>query len=473
MPTPKFEPTWESLAQFTTPEWYKKARFGIFIHWGIYAVPAYDNEWYSRNMYLQGHHAYEHHQKTWGHQSEFGYKDFIPLFKAEKFNADEWVSLFKEAGARYIVPVAEHHDGFPMYDSAYSNWTAAKMGPKRDVIQELADATRKQGLSFGLSSHRAEHWFFMNGGRDFDSDVQDPAYEDFYGPAASSPVMEDAEAWGSRDWEPRPNAKFLEDWLLRCQELVDKYQPQLIYFDWWIRQIVFEPYLQRFAAYYYNQGQGEVAINCKNEAFPPGTMVADVERGQLTQIQPDLWQTDTSVSKNAWAYIEDHDYKDWSTILHDLIDIVSKNGTLLLNIGPRPDGTIPEPEVHILKQIGRWLAVNGEAIHESMPWKVFGEGPTEVIEGELNDTARDAFTAEDIRFTTQGETLYAIVLGQPEGKTVIKSLSTDSDLYPETIQSVELLGHDGPLQWERTPNGLEVTPPAITDPAWVLKITHA
>lgn len=468
-----FEATWESLANFTVPDWYQDAKFGIFIHWGIYAVPAFDNEWYSRNMYLQGHRAYEHHQKTWGHQSQFGYKDFIPLFKAEQFNPDAWISLFKEAGANYVVPVAEHHDGFAMYDSALSRWTAAKMGPKRDVIGELAQAARQQGMVFGLSSHRAEHWFFMNGGRQFESDVQDPAYEDFYGPAVPAPGMEEHEAWHSRDWQPRPHANYMDDWYARCIELVDKYQPQIFYFDWWIRQLVFEPYLQRFAAHYYNRGQewGKgVAINCKNEAFPEGTVVFDVERGQLSDIRPTLWQTDTSVSKNSWCYIEDHDYKDWTTILHDLIDIVSKNGTLLLNIGPKPDGTIPETEQVMLREIGRWLSVNGEAIYGTRPWQVYGEGPTQVIEGEFQDTKRAAFTSEDVRFTTKGDTLYAIVLGQPpEGDVLIGSLGT----APQRINHVSLLGSDAPVEWSHTAQGLQVRVPTSEglDPAFVLKIT--
>jgi alpha-L-fucosidase len=270
-----FEPTWESLSQFDAPQWYQDAKFGIFIHWGIYSVPAFDNEWYSRNMYLQGSRAFEHHVKTWGHPSKFGYKDFIPLFKAEHFDADRWMDLFKRAGARYVVPVAEHHDGFAMYDSAFSRWTAAKMGPERDIIGELSAAAQQHGLTFGVSNHRAEHWWFMNGGMQFDSDVQDAAYQDFYGPAKPSPTWDQPDAWNSKDWQPRPDAKFLEDWLARNCELVDRYRPELIYFDWWIEQIVFTPYLQRFAAYYYNQGQSwgkQVAINCKNKAFQTGQL---------------------------------------------------------------------------------------------------------------------------------------------------------------------------------------------------------
>jgi len=265
-----FQATWESLQQHTVPSWYEEAKFGIFIHWGIYSVPAFGNEWYPRNMYRQGTAEFQHHVATYGPQSQFGYKDFIPQFKAEQFNPDQWAELFQTAGARYVVPVAEHHDGFAMYDTALSQWCAAKMGPQRDIIGELAQAVRRQGLVFGLSSHRAEHWWFFNGGMQFDSDVRDPRYYDFYGPARPS-----SEDWKSKDWLPRPDARFLDDWLARICELVDQYQPQLVYFDWWVEQIVFQPYLQKFAAYCYNRAaarQQEVAINYKNEAFPTGAV---------------------------------------------------------------------------------------------------------------------------------------------------------------------------------------------------------
>lgn len=453
-----FEANWESLQQFRVPEWYKDAKFGIFIHWGIFSVPAFNNEWYSRNMYLRGNEAYDYHRKTYGEQSKFGYKDFIPMFKAENFEPDSWAKLFKESGARYIVPVAEHHDGFMMYKSNLSRWTAAKMGPKRDLIGDLRKAVLAQNMVFGLSSHRAEHWWFMNGGYEFDSDVQDPTYADFYGPAASGPKMHEPEKWHSRDWQPRPDKAYLDDWLARCCELVDRYQPQIVYFDWWIRQLVFEPYLQQFAAYYYNRAQEwglDVAINCKNEAFPEGTVVFDVERGQLKDIRPTLWQTDTSVSKNSWCYVQNHEYKQSSTILHNLIDIVSKNGTLLLNIGPKPDGTIPEPEQAILRDIGKWLAVNGEAIYGSRPWQIFGEGPTELVEGEFSDTKREEFTAQDIRFTTQGKTLYAIVLGQAEnGKVRIESLGKAKGLYPHEIGRISHLGSQKTIDWTRDDTAL-------------------
>jgi len=338
------------------------------------------------------------------------------------------------------------------------------MGPKRDIVGELAAAVRQAGLVFSLSSHRAEHWWFMNGGMEFDSDVRDAHYYDFYGPAKPGPAIGDMERWASKDWRPRPDGKYMEDWLTRACELVDKYQPQVVWFDWWIEQAVFEPYLQRFAAYYYNRGlewgKG-VAVNHKYESFPEGAAVFDVERGQLKGIRPLFWQTDTSVSKNSWGYVLDQDYKTATSLIHDLVDIVSKNGALLLNVGPRPDGTIPEPEQTILLEIGRWLAVNGEAIYGTRPWQVHGEGPTEVFEGAFQDTKRTEFTARDVRFTTRGDVLYAIVLGWPEnGEIAIRSLGTGQARYPMAIKQVGLLGSKGAVQWSRDTSGLKVKLPA-------------
>ena len=446
-----FKAAWNSLNQYEAPEWYKDAKFGIFIHWGVYSVPAFGNEWYPRNMYVPGSPEYQHHIETYGPQADFGYKDFIPMFKAEKFDAAEWARLFKEAGAKYVVPVAEHHDGFAMYDSALTRWNAAQMGPHCDVIGQLAAAVRQEDMVFGVSSHRAEHWWFMNGGRQFPSDVQDPQYQDFYGPA-----MPTESEWSSKDWQPRPDAAYLDDWLARCCELVDKYQPQLFWFDWWIEQTVFKPYIQKFAAYYYNRGaewKRGTAINFKNDAYQPQAAVFDIERGQLQGISPRFWQTDTSVSKNSWGYVTQQDYKTAESIIQDLIDIVSKNGTLLLNIGPRPDGTIPEVEQDLLREIGAWLKVNGEAIYGTRPWKQYGEGPTEVVDGSFTDTKRTPFTGQDIRFTTKNGKLYAIALGWPASDLLIHSLPNT------TPENVRLLGSDAPLAWHSSPEGLIITLP--------------
>ena len=265
-----FQPNWKSLENYKVPDWYQDAKFGIFIHWGVYSVPGFGNEWYPRRMYDVNDRGkiQERHIATFGPLTQFGYKDFIPMFKAEKFDPTEWARIFKKAGAKYVIPVAEHHDGFPMYDSAYTPWNAAKMGPKRDVIGELAKAIRKEGIVFGVSSHRAENWWFYGEGRKLASDVTNDKYRQLYGPARDRKESEDKKS--------PPDQAFLDDWLLRTSELVDKYQPQVIWFDWWIAQPAFHPYLQTFAAYYYNRGaewKKGVAINTRNTAANPSPIL--------------------------------------------------------------------------------------------------------------------------------------------------------------------------------------------------------
>ncbi|QHC68614.1 alpha-L-fucosidase [Rathayibacter sp. VKM Ac-2759] len=441
------EASWDALAT-TPPDWYVDGKFGIFLHWGPYAVPAFGSEWYPRNMYLEGTPEFEHHRATYGDQSEFGYKDFIPSFTADAFDPEEWARLFRRAGAQFVVPVAEHHDGFPMYECSFTRWKATEMGPRRDVVGELASAVRAQSMVFGASSHRAEHWFFFNGGTAFDSDVTQTASLDLYGPAQRE--------------ESQPSKEFLEDWLVRTTELVDSYRPQLIWFDWWIEQPAFEPYLRTFLAYYYTRAlewDRPVAVNYKYEALPAGTAVFDVERGQLAETRADFWQTDTSVSKNSWSYVEGHDYKRTDDLIADLVDIVSKNGALLLNIGPKADGTIPAAEVEMLETIGAWLSRNGEAVYGSRPWLIAGEGPTKVSEGAFTDTHRSPFTAEDIRFTASRGHVYATVLA-PVGATVsIASLGSSSGPLPREIEDVALLGHADPVVWRREAGALVIEVP--------------
>ncbi|RDS83749.1 alpha-L-fucosidase [Dyella monticola] len=353
----QFHPDWASLQHYRSPAWYDDAKFGIFIHWGVYSVPAFGSEWYSRNMYQQGTPEFAHHVATYGPQSKFGYKDFIPMFKAEHFDPQAWAALFKEAGARYVVPVAEHHDGFAMYDSSLSDWTAAKMGPHRDVIGELEKAVRGEGLHFGVSSHRAEHDWFFAGGRTFDSDVNDPRYAGLYGPAEAHLTKNDEDL--ANDWTYVSQA-WLDDWLARTAELIDRYHPDLIYFDWWIGHPTFRNTLPKMLAYYYNEGahRGGVVVNYKMHDFAPGAGTLDIERGQLVGIQQDHWQTDTSISNASWGYIQHDTYKSPREIIHLLVDVVSKNGNLMLNIGPRADGTIPEDAQTILRAIGGWLKTN-------------------------------------------------------------------------------------------------------------------
>ncbi len=443
-----FKDQWESLKGYQAPGWYRDAKFGIFIHWGLYSVPAYANEWYSRNMYQQGDDAFKHHLATYGDQSKFGYKDFIPLFKAEKFDPAHWAKVFKEAGAKYVVPVAEHHDGFAMYDSGFSKWTAKKMGPKRDVIGELAKAVRSQGLVFGLSSHRAEHWWFMNGGMKFDSDVQNPKYADFYGPAQPD--------------DTAPNDEYLNNWLARSTELVDKYHPQLVYFDWWIgEKPVFDPYVRKFAAYYYDraaQWKEGVVLNTKDKAFVPGASVQDVEKGKLPGINPVPWQTDTSVSWRSWAYLNDDSLKDAGYLIRTLIDTVSRNGNLLLDIGPKPDGTIPEEQEKILLQIGDWLKVNGEAIYGTRPWVTFGEGPTNVEGGKFSEMDVK-YQEGDVRYTRKGNVLYVFCMVPPTKPLTLAHLGLIACPDLE-IKKVSLLGSAEEMKWDRQSQALVLSPPA-------------
>ncbi len=464
------EPNWDAIGAVPIPAWYEDGKFGIFIHWGVYAVPGFGNEWYPRNMYQPDTPEHAHHLATYGDHATFGYKDFIPQFTAAQYDPAAWAQLFAEAGARFIVPVAEHHDGFPLYDCSFTEWSAVKRGPQRDLIGDLAAAVRAADMVFGVSYHRAENWFFYDGGRTFPSDVQDDVNRGLYGPAQpKSKDNEDYHAAGG------PDAAFLEEWLARACELIDRYRPQLFWFDWWIQHDNFIPYLPRFAAHYYGRaaewGQG-VAINYKYEAFPERVAVLDIERGQLSDIRQRFWQNDTSVAKNSWGYTAAQEYKQVDSIVQDLVDVVSKNGALLLNIGPRPDGSIPDEEQAMLRQIGAWLRVNGQAIYSTRPWKVYGEGPTEVTSGAFTDTKRQAFTSRDFRFTANGDRLYVTLLGWPEdGVATVRSLGTDLRLYPGQIGGVSLLGH-GAVPFTRDAEGLHVTLPAQRpcDFAWVLEV---
>ena len=468
-----FQPTWESLKHYETPTWYEDAKFGIFIHWGLYAVPAFDSEWYPRNMYLQGSKAFGHHVATYGPQSKFGYKDFIPQFKAEKFDAKAWAELFRRAGAKYVVPVAEHHDGFPMYDTGLSDWSAAKMGPKQDIVGELATAVRAAGLHFGASSHRAEHYFFMNGGREFDSDVRDPRYAAFYGPAHAG-VTDKNHA----EWAGHPDPAYLNDWLARTAEIVTKYHPEVLWFDWWINTKEFEPYLQRLASFYYNDAAKNgyaAAINYKYTAYPEGAAVLDIERGQLDAPRALLWQTDTSISVKSWGYIKGDTFKSPESLIQQLVDVVSKHGCLLLNVGPKPDGTIPDEAQRILLDMGRWLGTNGEAVYGTRPWKVYGEGPTKVQGGAFHDTDSASYTAQDIRFTSKGDTLYAIAMAWPgDGQLAIKSLASGGAGDAVTVGNVRLLGWTADVRWKRDSGGLHLTLPGNKpgEYAYVFKITR-
>ena len=453
-----YKPEWESLLQFRMPEWFEYARFGVFIHWGVFSVPAFGNEWYSRNMYVQGSQEYEHHIKTYGHQNEFGYKDFIPLFKAEKFCAEEWAQLLYESGAKYVVPVGEHHDGFQMYRSELSAFNAFEMGPKRDVLGELKKAIEEKGLVFGTSSHRAEHLWFMGPGRSFDSDIREPwLWGDFYWPSVEQqPDMHDPYS------EPYPSKEYCEDWLFRTCELVDQYRPAILYFDWWIQQRAWKPWLKQFAAYYYNRGMEwgtPTAICYKYDAMPMGSGIVDVERGKFTEAKPYRWQTDTATARNSWCYTTDLDYKSSRELICYLVDVVSKNGNLLLNIGPKPDGSIPGEDKQILADIGNWLKINGEAIYGSRCFRIAGEGPTKETEGPFNDARETEYTSADFRFTTGHGNIYAVCMKYPEdGGIVIRSFARRKDhekqIFNGVVKKIHILGFSEEIDYNWNEDGI-------------------
>jgi alpha-L-fucosidase len=350
------------------------------------------------------------------------------------------------------------------------------MGPKRDTLAELASAVRAQGLHFGLSSHRAEHNFFYDGGRAIRSDVNDPRYSSLYGPAHQW-----LEATGDNhalinDWTWVSDA-WTRDWLARDTELVEKYKPEIVYFDWWIGQPVFRHAVTEFAAFYYNYAAahgGTAVIDFKDFALNRKAAVLDFERGQQDHIVPDHWQTDTSISNKSWGYIENDTFKSPEFLVHQLIDIVSKNGNLLLNFGPRSDGTIPEQVQTTLREMGAWLKVNGEGIYATTPWKTFGEGPTQVVGGAFHDTDTKPYTPQDFRFIAKGSAVYVIGMAcPPDGKAVVHAMGTAHEGASISIASVELLGSADKVTWNQTADALEVTLPggATCKYAYTLKLT--
>ena len=476
-----FRPEWSSLVKYQQPQWYKDAKFGIFIHWGVYAVASAENEWYPRNMYQPKEGAYKHFREHYAKGDDAkGYKDLIPLFHAEHFDATAWASLFKESGAQYVVPVAEHHDGFSMYDSGLSDYTVVKMGPKRDTLGELATAVRSEGLHFGLSSHRVEHNFFYDGGRSIRSDVNDPKNAGLYGPAHE---WINGENGLQNDWT-YVNDAWGRDWLARDTELVEKYKPEIVYFDWWIGQPRMREKVAEFAAFYYNWAAAHGytgVINFKDYALNWKAGVRDFERGQQDRIVEDHWQTDTSISDKSWGYIENDTFKTPSFLIDQLVDIVSKNGNLLLNFGPKPDGTVPAEVQAALRAMGAWLKVNGEAIYGTTPWKSFGEGPTQVTAGAFHDTDTKPYTSDDFRFTAKGNAVYAIGMacpakeGEKANKAVIHSLGWAHEGAAIAVGQVELLGSTEKPTWTQGANELTVSLPAgaSCEYAYALRITPA
>jgi alpha-L-fucosidase len=457
-----FQPTVESLKSYQTPAWFRDAKFGIWAHWGPQAVPR-SGDWYARWMYVPGHPHYAHHLKHYGHPSEFGYKDIIALWKAEKFEPEALMDRYVAAGAKYFVSMGVHHDNFDLWNSRHHRWNALAMGPKRDIVGAWRDAARKRGLRFGVSEHlgASHNWLYPSHQYDqfwpkfgVDYDGADARYADLYHPKHDEPFKGHANTWYTT------NRAFHQTWFNRVRDLVDAYQPDLLYSD---GGLPFGEVGRSLVAHFYNKsiaerGRLEAVYNCKalgSGEFYAEACVQDVERGVMSGINPLPWQTDTS--NGDWFYTDEDKYKTAPDVIRMLADIVSKNGNLLLNVALYPDGSLPPESQSLLSELAQWMGVNAEAIHETRPWTVFGEGPTVITSGAFKESAN--YTAEDIRFTTKGDTLYAVTLGEPRGRVVISSLGRGAGHEKRALQSVRLLGVEQPLKFQQTDAALIIDLP--------------
>jgi alpha-L-fucosidase len=454
-----FSPTWESLRQFECPDWYRDAKLGFWAHWGAQSVPMY-GDWYARRMYIAGEDQYRHHWRVYGHPSKVGYKDIVPQWKAEKFDPDALMRLFVAAGGKYFVGQAMHHDNFDNFDSQHNRWNSVNIGPHKDIVGLWRAAARAHGLPFGLSEHLGAsfNWFAVN--KDSDKtgpyagipyDGNDPNFADFYhrtqGHSSAQGMFTD-------------NQAFRRHWFDRIKDVIDTYQPDLLYSD---SGVPFGEISLRIIAHLYNTSARRhagvnQAVYTQKDADPAVYTlgVLDIERGQRNEIAEYPWQTDTSVGD--WFYDVRDVYKSPQQVLETLVDIVSKNGNLLLNIPQRPDGTIDDECDYLLRRMAAWMQPNGEGIFGSRPWRVAGEGPSSAQAGAFKESAV-GWSAEDFRFTRKGDTLYAYQMRWPQdGRATIRALTSGPE---RRVVGVRLLGH-GDMAFEQTEEALSITLPALT-----------
>lgn len=489
-----FKPTWESLQGYQTPGWFRDAKFGMWAHWGPQCQPEH-GDWYARGMYEEGSSHYLYHLKKYGHPSKFGFKDVINEWKAENWNPEELVSLYKNAGAKYFMALANHHDNFDLYDSKYQKqWNSTKLGPKKDLIKGWEKAARNNDLPFGVSVHASHTWMWYEPaqGADKKGELAGVPYDGkltkadgkgkwWEGLDPQELYAQNHELSKDYNWEwkegviTRPSKEYCDKFFNRTIQLINKYNPDVVYFDdsqlplWPVSDVGL-----RIAAHFYNKsikehGELRAVINSKIlDENQRKAMVWDIERGQANEIQPLPWQTDTCIGD--WHYnrdvYNDNRYKTPKTVIQTLVDVVSKNGNLMLNIPVRGDGTIDEKERKVVEGITAWMKLNSESIYGTRPWKIFGEGPAQEKTAKLdgpgfNEGKGKAFTHEDIRFATKGDLLYATAMGLPQdGKMVIKSLKKNSELFSKEIQKIEWLPTKQSLNFERTENALVVSLPA-------------
>jgi alpha-L-fucosidase len=465
-----FAGTRESLQAYRIPDWFRDAKFGIWAHWGPQSAPE-QGDWYARNMYIEGNAQYKWHQQNFGHQSKVGFKDVIPTFKGEKFDPEHLMDLYKKAGAKYFMSMGVHHDNFDMWNSKHTRWNAVNMGPKKDVVGLFRQAALKRGLKFAVSDHLWISYKWFGTSHDSDKagqyagvgyDGNDPANFDLYHDLPKD--YPQRLAW---DDKGIPDS-WKRHWFDRIKDLVDNYHPDLLYTD---GPLPFEEYGLNLVAHLYNGNPQAVYTSKRKEDCEQGTCALDFERGLPDGIHPSPWQTDTCVGE--WHYKRDIRYKTPKTVVDLLVDIVSRNGNLMLNFPLPGSGELDSRELAILSEITAWMAVNSEGIYATRPWKIFGEGPATAQKGtgRFNENGRKDLTAQDIRFTTKGKTLYAFVMGWPGAQAAVPSLTN----VAAKIVNVELLGHKGKLKWTQDDTGLKVELPEQkpSEHAVTLKIATA
>jgi alpha-L-fucosidase len=487
-----FEPTWQSMAaNYRVPEWFRDAKFGIWSHWGPQAVPG-EGDWYARNMYLPKNPNYQFHTTNYGHPSQFGYKDILPLFKAEKFDADAQMKLFKRAGAKYFFALANHHDNYDCFDSAYQPWNSVNIGPKKDLVGLWAKAAQQENIRLGISIHNARSWYWW-----------EPAHKsDTTGPLKDVPydgslTLADGKGKWWEGYDPqqlycapykagdKETPAYIQNWVNRTKELINKYHPDVLYFD--DQHTRFERFGKpgmEVLSHFYNANQqwhgGQLEAVAQVKSLVPNVTnqpyLLDCERWIQTNIYSAPWQNDTAIGD--WFPRRGEVFKTPEQIIQLLVDVVSKNGNLMLAVPQQGDGSLKPEAIHILDKLGDWFAVNAEAIYGTRPWVKFGEGPSQWSgsESEKRGGKREPFTPQDFRFTTKGDTLYAFAFVWPkDGQLLIKSLASGSSDCPGTIGEVRLLGYDGKVKWERSADGLKIqlTGQQPSPSAFVFKILPA
>jgi alpha-L-fucosidase len=440
-----FKPDWDSLKSHTDPEWFRDAKFGIYTHWGPVTVGAEDgpgdSQWYGKNMYDPKNPLFDYHLKKFGDQNKVGYKDMIPKFTAEKFDPKEWADLFARAGARFAGPVAVHHDNFALWDSQLTRWNSVSMGPHRDVTGELEKAIRARGMKFITTFHHGFAWRYFQ--TSFKYDGADPQFADLYTEVHPDDV--------------KPSRHFQDQWLAMVYEVLNKYQPDLIWFDFEFFEVIQPDYQQKLFAMTYDwaaENNRTIGVCQKSRDIHKSTGILDFERGREDDIKPYPWLTDTATGP--WFYQKSEKFKSVDELVGVLVDIVSKNGCMLLDVGPKADGSIPDEDRMILLGMGDWLKVNGEAIYGTRPWKIYGEGPTRQAKvGGFSEDTDKPFTPDDFRFTTSKDgALYAIALGLPKAESRIKSLGSAAG----QVENVTLVGSKAKLDWKQEADSLVIQP---------------